>query len=431
MLILLEVILVIVETDVEHVLKKIGMEFDESLGIWSHNKTHIPLTVWWDHGQEQLVLLDQTKLPYETTIWTTTDWRKAAWEGIKGMVTRGSQAIGAAAGYAVLLAGKAILRSNNPEEFDDFLKACAEIRSTRPTASPLMWAVDKAIEAATNAKLEGNTVEDIIWTIKKAADYFLAADLVLCQYLIKEGLQYIENGDVIMTHCNGGSLSSSYGGHALGMLEEAHAQGRDILVISKETRPRSQGVKLTTWELNRAGVPVVIITDNMIGAALKRYNVNKVVLGVDRVAQDGSIANKIGSADIARIAAHYDDIAFYYATSYSTIDLETSGQNVPIEERDPEEILAPYRLEANDKKIKGTLSDDALDQWPPTDLIASGGVPKSGQIGIFNPAFDITPPGLIDLLLLDIGAYAPQQIKTLTESKIANLVTERLKSWGI
>ena len=122
MLILLEVILVKVVTDVERVLKKIGMEFDESLGIWSHSKTRIPLTVWWDQDQEQLILLDQTKLPYETTIWTTTDWRKAAWEGIKGMVTRGSQAIGAAAGYTVLLAGKTILHSNRPEEFDEFLQ---------------------------------------------------------------------------------------------------------------------------------------------------------------------------------------------------------------------------------------------------------------------------------------------------------------------
>ncbi|MFX1512954.1 MAG: s-methyl-5-thioribose-1-phosphate isomerase, partial [Promethearchaeota archaeon] len=405
--------------------------FNTALGIWSHEKTKIPLTVWWDQNQEQLILLDQVKLPYETTIWATTDWRKAAWEGIKGMIVRGSQAIGVAAGYTVLLAGKTILRSGKAEEFDDFLQASAEIRSTRPTASPLMWAVDKAIEAAIHAKNEGKSVEDIILAIKKAADYFLATDLVLCQYLIKEGLQYIEQGDVIMTHCNGGSLSSSYGGHALGMLEEAHAQGRDILVISKETRPRSQGFKLTTWELNRAGVPVVIITDNMIGAAFKRYNVKKVILGVDRVAKDGSVANKIGSADIARIAAHYDDIAFYYATSYSTIDLETPGQDVPIEERDSEEILAPYRLDAKDKKRKGILSGNALDQWPPLDLMASGGFPESGQIGLFNPAFDITPPGLIDLLLLDIGAYAPQQIKTLTETKIMNLVTERLKTWGI
>jgi len=315
------------ENIVEQILIDVGMVFNETLGIWSHTQTRIPVTVWWNEEKEQLVLLDQTKLPFETTIWTTTDWRKAAWEGIKGMVVRGSQAIGAAAGYAVLLAAKTILHSKQIEEFDEFLSACAEIRSTRPTASPLMWAVDRAVEAATEVWREGKSAEDIIEVIKKAADYFLVVDLILCQYLIKEGLQYIENKDVIMTHCNGGSLSSSYGGHALGMIEEAHAQGREILVVAKETRPRSQGFKLTTWELNRAGVPVVIVTDNMIGAAFKRYKVKKIILGVDRLTRDGSVANKIGSADLARIAAHFDEISFYYATSYSTIDLNKIRKN--------------------------------------------------------------------------------------------------------
>ncbi|MFQ5819446.1 MAG: s-methyl-5-thioribose-1-phosphate isomerase [Candidatus Heimdallarchaeota archaeon] len=419
------------ENIVERILIDVGMVFDETLGIWSHTQTRIPVTVWWNEEKEQLVLLDQTKLPFETTIWTTTDWRKAAWEGIKGMVVRGSQAIGAAAGYAVLLAAKAILHSKQIEEFDEFLSACAEIRSTRPTASPLMWAVDRAVEAATDVWREGKSAEDIIEVIKKAADYFLAADLILCQYLIKEGLQYIENKDVIMTHCNGGSLSSSYGGHALGMIEEAHAQGREILVVAKETRPRGQGFKLTTWELNRAGVPVVVVTDNMIGAAFKRYKVKKIILGVDRLAQDGSVANKIGSADLARIAAHFDEISFYYATSYSTIDLNAVGKEVPIEERDQEEILYPYRLEAKDKKERGILSRDALDQWPPAHLIATSEVPETKKIGLFNPAFDITPPGLINLLLLDIGSYAPHQIRTLTDAKIAELVAERLRVWGI
>ncbi len=419
------------ENIVERILIDVGMVFDETLGIWSHTQTRIPVTVWWNEEKEQLVLLDQTKLPFETTIWTTTDWRKAAWEGIKGMVVRGSQAIGAAAGYAVLLAAKAILHSEQIVEFDKFLSACAEIRSTRPTASPLMWAVDKAVEAATEAWREGKSAEDIIEVIKKAADYFITADLILCQYLIKEGLQYIENQDVIMTHCNGGSLSSSYGGHALGMIEEAHAQGREILVVAKETRPRSQGFKLTTWELNRAGVPVVVVTDNMIGAAFKRYKVKKIILGVDRLARDGSVANKIGSADLARIAAHFDEISFYYATSYSTIDLNAVGKEIPIEERDQEEILYPYRLEAKDKKERSILSRNALDQWPPAHLIATSEVPETKKIGLFNPAFDITPPGLINLLLLDIGSYAPHQIRTLTESKIAELVTERLRAWGI
>ncbi|MEM4446286.1 MAG: s-methyl-5-thioribose-1-phosphate isomerase [Candidatus Jordarchaeales archaeon] len=414
----------------EHVFSKIGLEFDEEIGTYAHVKTKIPLTVYYDDEKEELVLLDQTKLPFEVTVWKTRDWREAGNPGIKGMIVRGSQAIGCAAGYAMLLAANSFKSFGRKEFMEKLGEAASFLRATRPTASPLKWAVDLCERAARNA-LRDKGVNEAVDAVKETADYILASDLIMNWYLRQEGKPFIKDGDVIMTHCNGGSLSSTFGGHALGIIEEAYAEGREIMVVAKETRPRSQGYKLTTWELNRAGVPVVIITDNMISSAIERFGVTKVLLGVDRVARDGSVANKIGSADIARVVALYENIEFYYATSYSTIDLETlEGKNIPIEERSIDEVTYPYELEAKDKKERGILSSKSLDRWPPRELLVQG-KPGRGQIAIYNPAFDVTPPKLIDLIITDIGVFAPQQIRTLTEEKITLMVKERLEKQGI
>ncbi|MBS7287414.1 MAG: s-methyl-5-thioribose-1-phosphate isomerase [Candidatus Freyarchaeota archaeon] len=413
----------------EKVFSKIGLEFDAEIEAYVHVKTNIPLTVHYDRESEELVLLDQTKLPFEVTVWKTKDWRKAGDPGIKGMIVRGSQAIGCAAGYAMLLAANSFKNLKEEKFVEKLGEAASFLSATRPTASPLKWAVELCMKAAQNA-IQSGGVEEAVEAVRETADYILASDLIMNWYLRQEGKPLIEDGDVIMTHCNGGSLSSSFGGHALGMIEEAYAEGRDIIVVSKETRPRSQGFKLTTWELNRAGVPVVIITDNMISSAIERFGVSKVLLGVDRIARDGSVANKIGSADIARVAALYG-INFYYATSYSTIDLETSdGRSIPIEERDINEVTYPYILEAKDKKEKGVLSSRSLDEWPPQKAIVQGR-PERGQVAIYNPAFDVTPPKLIDLIITDIGAFAPQQIRTLTKEKITLTVKERLEKQGV
>ena len=169
----------------------------------------------------------------------------------------------------------------------------------------------------------------------------------------------------------------------------------------------------------------------MITQAFKKLDVNKIVLGVDRVARDGSVANKIGSTDIARIASFYDDIHFYYSTSYSTIDLETyKGENIPIEERDIGEITEPYLLDAKYKKEKGIISKNALDEWPPKNKISEK-IPEKGEFLLYNPAFDLTPPRLIDLIILDIGVMAPDQIKTLTPESIQSEVRSRIEKWGL
>ena len=418
--------------DIQNVFRKIGLEFDAEIGAYVHSRTNIPLTVHYEPEDEAMVLLDQTKLPYEVTVWKTKDWRSAGDPGIKGMIVRGSQAIGCAAGYAMLLAANEFKTEDENGFIKKLREAAVFLNGTRPTASPLKWATDMCLRAAEKAVSKDGSVAEAVEAVREAADYILASDLIMSWYLRQEGKRHIESGDVVMTHCNGGSLSSSYGGHALGMLEEAYTEGKDIVVVSKETRPRSQGYKLTTWELNRAQVPTIIITDNMISSAFERFGVSKVILGVDRVARDGSVANKIGSADIARVAAVYGNVDFFYATSYSTIDLETAfGSDIPIEERSIDELTYLYALEAEHKRRTGVITENSLKQWPPEDIITDKKIPGKGEIAIYNPAFDVTPPKLIDLIITDIGTYAPHQIKTLTEEKMNRIVKQRLEEQGV
>ncbi len=411
------------------VLKKVGLSFDSDIGIHTHEKTGIPLTVSFDDEQQQLILLDQTKLPYEMTIWTTSDWKEAALVGIREMVTRGSQAIGVTGGYSMLLAA---IDCSKKDNFLPALERCADvIRNARPTAAPLPWAVDMTMNYARKLEREGESADQIVQGVKLVADYILASDLALNCYLRDEGKKLLSDGDIVMTHCNGGSLSSTYGGHALGMLEESFVEGLDIKVVAKETRPRCQGYKLTVWELNRAGVPTIIVTDNMITSAIKEYGVSKTILGVDRVAKDGSVANKIGSVDIAYIMKNHS-IPFYYATSYSTIDLETKyGEKIPIEERSKEEVTYFYGLDAEHKKKTGVISQGALSEWPPTESMSDTNQPGKGEIAVYNPAFDVTPPELIELIITDIGVFKPDQIGTLTPASMRQEVEKRLGAWGL
>lgn len=412
--------------ELERVTKKLGIKEDSELGLPVHERTTLPLTLWYDHEKEKLILLDQNKLPFEVTTWETQDWKEGAIKGIKEMTVRGSQAIGIAGAYCVLLAACRFSKEN------DFLKKLFEaanfIGNVRPTAAPLSWAAGECAMAAKKAFEDGAEPSDIVEAVRDRADQIMADDLVLNYFLRKEGIKLLNGGDVVMTHCNGGSLSSTLMGHALGILEEAYVNGLDLTVISKETRPRSQGYRLTVWELNRAGVPVIIITDNMISISMEKFGVSMVLLGADRVSADGSVANKVGSVDIARIAKDYN-VPFYFATSYTTVSPEIGdGKSIPIEERSTDEITEPYRLLAKELKANRKISSSALDEWPPTARICEVR-PIRGQIKLFNPAFDITPPNLISGIVTDLGYFLPEQISTLTREKMALLARERISSF--
>ncbi|MEM3712455.1 MAG: s-methyl-5-thioribose-1-phosphate isomerase [Thermoproteota archaeon] len=411
----------------KHVSNRLGLEEDPELCLPIHGATTLPVTLWYNHEEDKLILLDQNRLPFEVRSRKISDWKEGV-EAIKSMVVRGSQAIGVAGAYTLLVGALQVKQRPNPIE--DLSKIAREIAYARPTAAPLAWATFLAYDYSKKKYEESGSIERFIETLRNICDFILAQDMALNYYMRKYGQKVIKNGDVIMTHCNGGSLSSTLMGHALGVIEEAYSNGVDVKVVSKETRPRSQGYRLTVWELNRVGVPTTIITDNMISISFERLGVNKAMLGADRVARDGSVANKIGSADIARIFKYFK-APFYYATSYSTISLDVKkGSDIEIEERGIDEVTYPYSLIAKDMKNKGLTSANALEEWPPSDRIVTH-EPNRGEVRIFNPAFDITPPRFITAIITDIGILKPIQVRKITENKILNTVKRKILEFGL
>lgn len=412
----------------QKVAKKLGLQEDPVLGLPVHTKTTLPLTLWYDHTKEQLILLDQNKLPYEVTTWRTGSWKEGAIKGIKEMTVRGSQAIGIAGGYCVLLAASQLVGES--DFLGELQRAADFIGNARPTAAPLAWAADECTSAAKKAYEGGGTASNALEAIRRRADELMVEDLVLNHFLRREGMRLLRDGDVVMTHCNGGSLSSTLMGHALGILEEAYINGVDLKVVSKETRPRSQGYRLTVWELTRAGVPTIIVTDNMISISMIELGITKAILGVDRISADGSVANKVGSADIARIMRDFS-IPFYFATSYTTISPEVKkGSSIIIEQRSVEEITEPYRLLAKELKATNRLSSSALDEWPPAKMI-SASKPGRGQVKLFNPAFDITPPEFITGIITDLGYFLPGEIASLTRERMNQMAKARLSDFFV
>jgi len=411
----------------KHVSNKLGLEESPELSLPIHKATTLPVTLWYSHEEDSLILLDQNKLPFEVQSIKIRDWKDGV-VAIKNMVVRGSQAIGVAGAYTLLIG--ALQAKSNPNPVEEVEKAAREIAYARPTAAPLAWATFLAYDYSRKIYEETGSVERFIEGLRTICDFILAQDMALNYYMRRYGQKIIKNGDVIMTHCNGGSLSSTLMGHALGVVEEAYSNGVDVKVVSKETRPRSQGYRLTVWELNRVGVPTTIITDNMISISFEKLGVNKAILGADRVARDGSVANKVGSADIARIFKYFK-APFYYATSYSTISLEVKrGSDIEIEERSIDEVTYPYSLIAKDMKSKGLVSEKALEEWPPSDRIVTR-EPGRGQVRIFNPAFDVTPSRFITAIITDIGILKPAQVRRLTENKVLNMVKKKVLDFGL
>ncbi|MGQ9478972.1 MAG: s-methyl-5-thioribose-1-phosphate isomerase [Thermoproteota archaeon] len=411
----------------KHVSSKLGLEEDPQLSIPVHRKTTLPLTLWYNHEKDCLILLDQNKLPFEVTTKVISDWREGV-EAIKTMVVRGSQAIGVAGAYTLLVGASRIKHS--PDFMDQVSRMTAEISRARPTAAPLAWATLLAYNYSKKVYTDSGSFERFMDALRIITDFILAQDMALNYYMRTYGQKVVKNGDVIITHCNGGSLSSTLMGHALGIIEEAFSRGVDVKVVSKETRPRSQGYRLTVWELLRVGVPTTIVTDNMVSMSFEKLGVNKAILGADRISRDGAVANKIGSADLARLCRFFK-AQFYYATSYSTISLDVKrGKDIEIEERSIEEVTYPYSLIAKDLKNKGLVSPNALEEWPTSEKIVTS-EPEKGQVRIFNPAFDVTPPSLITGIVTDIGIFKPFNIRKITKRRIFKMVKRRIVDFGL
>ncbi len=334
-------------------------------------------TVEWKNGVVRL--LDQSKLPGSVEFLDCRDYQTVA-EAIRTLKVRGAPAIGVTAAMGVALGAQQINASEYPIFSQTVLKICDELAATRPTAVNLFWAIERM-----KRKLESLRTEPIS-AIKQAlgleSQAILEEDIALCKTMGRHGAELIHDGETVLTHCNAGSLATAGYGTALGVIRAAWEQGKKINVIADETRPVLQGARLTAWELMQDHIPVTLITDNMAGSLMRQGRIHLCVVGADRIAANGDVANKIGTYSVAVLAkAHH--IPFYVAAPYSTIDLNTkSGDEIPIEQRSPSEV---------------------------TTIHGSHPVaPK--DVSVYNPAFDVTPAEFITGIITERGVFKPAEL---------------------
>ncbi len=290
-------------------------------------------------------------------------------DAIRTMKIRGAPLIGVVGAYGLVLATRKI-RTKDPDMASKELRVWADkLIQTRPTGVNLRWAVDRAYKASSHAK----SVHELERELQKEADLILKEELEAAHKIGNAGASLIEDDDTVLTHCNAGALATAGYGTALAVVRAAVEQGKHVSVIATETRPLFQGSRLTAFELARDKIPVRIICDSAAAQIMAQGNVDKVVVGADRILRTGHITNKIGTLPIA-LAAKFFGVPFYVAAPVSTLDLQTDPSRVVIEERDPDEVLY----------VAGK-------RFGPRNVSA------------FNPAFDITPPELVSGIITDRG----------------------------
>lgn len=336
-------------------------------------------TIRWE--RETVVLLDQRRLPEEEIYLVCDDYRQVV-DAIRTLAVRGAPAIGIAAAMAAAL-GALRLRTGDIEEFDRHFQAiCRVIAGARPTAVNLTWALAR-MQALVTANLH-LAVPDLQARLVAEAKKILDEDIATNRRLSFLGQSLIQEGDTVLTHCNAGGLATGGYGTALGVIRAAWEAGKKLQVLVDETRPVLQGARLTTWELLKLGIPHTLITDNAAGALMAQGRVHRAVVGADRIAANGDVANKIGTYGLA-VLAHYHQIPFYVAAPLSTFDFSLAdGQQIPIEERDAREVT----------HLQG-------------HLIAPVGCQA------FNLAFDVTPHALIAALITERGIAWPPYAESL------------------
>lgn len=328
-----------------------------------------------------LVLIDQTQLPHRFVELRTTGWREVA-EAIRHMVVRGAPAIGAAAACGLVLAAEAIDTSDMPAFREQWLRAADVFASTRPTAVNLFWAIERMKRVAQCC----DTPEEARRRLREESEVILREDVEANRAIGRHGQTLVPDGARILTHCNAGALATVGYGTALGVIRAAVEAGKRVSVYADETRPRLQGMQLTAWELVQEGIPVTVITDNMAGMLMRRGEIDIVVVGADRIAANGDVANKVGTYSVA-VLAKWHGIPFYVAAPVSTVDLSVAdGSGIPIEERSPEEVT----------HIAGVR-------------IAPEGV------RVINPAFDVTPAELVSAIITEEGIARPPYTDSLAQ----------------
>lgn len=331
-----------------------------------------PTLYWHD---DALVIVDQAALPTEKILKHLTS-AQAVYAAIRDMHVRGAPAIGIAAAFGLYLG----VRNSAATDIEVFRKEAADVadflNSARPTAINLAWALERMMQQI--SKPTSATVGELKSTLLSGAQRLIDEDNAICLAIGRHGRPLLRNGMGILTHCNAGGLGTAQFGTALAPIYVAAREGLDLEVYVDETRPVLQGARLTAWELNEAGVPVTLICDNMAAVVMERGWAQAVIVGTDRVARNGDVANKIGTYGLAVLAKAHG-IPFYVAAPRSSIDMNVaSGKEIPIEERDPKEIT------------------EGLGR-----VIAPAG------ISVFNPAFDVTPADLVTAIITEVGIVKP------------------------
>jgi methylthioribose-1-phosphate isomerase len=301
------------------------------------------------------------------------------------MVVRGAPAIGAAAAFGLALAGYESASSSSDELLDDLQAASRILKAARPTAVNLAWAVDQIISKVSTQSAQPLSDADAIrQCVLEEAQRIADEDVEINKRMAEHGAALIDDGDTVIHHCNTGALATVDWGTALGVIRTAHEQGKKIHVLVDETRPRLQGARLTAWELEQYGIPYEIISDNMSGYFLKAGKAQKVLFGADRVAANGDVANKIGTYMLA-LAAHDNGVPAYAVVPTSTVDLSLEhGGLIPIEERDPEEVLGIQFHGERVAPVEAEARNIAFDVTP--NRLITGIVTENGVV---YPPFDV------------------------------------------
>jgi methylthioribose-1-phosphate isomerase len=323
-------------------------------------------TIEWRNGT--VVTIDQSRLPLETVILEMKNCSEVA-EAMKRMKIRGAPLLGAAAAFALALTAYNSKVKSKEGLINELEKAAKILKGTRPTGVNLFWAIDRILNKARSFVGDVEALSAfVIEEAQKIADEDAMANRLIGKY----GAGLISDGDVVLTHCNAGALATVEYGTALGIIRAAWGQGKKISIIATETRPKLQGARLTTYELKQDGIPVTLITDNMVGYVMYKGLVSKVVVGADRIVKD-AVVNKIGTFTIGVLAKEHN-VPFYVAAPKSTFDLTHMSKDVVIEERKPEEVTH----------------------------IGSQRIAPEG-IDVLNPAFDITPLDYVTAIVCESG----------------------------
>lgn len=346
-------------------------------------RSMIPTLNWTEEGVR---FIDQTKLPLEESYVVAKTVDQVA-DVIVTMVVRGAPAIGVSAAYGIALGARATKAGSAQAFAPEFAAICAKLAGTRPTAVNLFWAIDRMKKLFAGLLAEGATLVEIQKKILDEAHAMYAEDIAACKTMGRFGGALLPDEGGVLTHCNAGALATCGYGTALGVIRGAIEQGKKINVYADETRPFLQGARLTAWELMEDKIPTTVICDNMAASLMRQGLIKAVVVGSDRIAANGDVANKIGTYNVAILAKEHG-LPFYVAAPWSTVDMAcATGDGIPIEER------------------------------PQREVTHHGGKQLTPNgVGIRNPAFDVTPAKYVTAIITELGvlrAPYPESLKKM------------------